>query len=71
MLIEIASPIFKCEEDENIFFSRLYGLPNFNSAISKGLNVHLTLADTSNDAAFEELQIICDVWGTAFKVVKN
>jgi len=71
MLIEIASPIFKCAEDENIFYSRLYGLPNFNSAVSKGSNVHLTLADTFSDAVFEELQIICDVWGATFKVVKN
>jgi len=71
MLIEIASPIFKCAEDENIFFLRLYKLPDFDGVINKGRKVSLTLTDIFNDAAFEELQIICDIWDTSFNVLKN
>jgi len=70
MLIEISRPIFKCEMDENIFFSRLYKLPNHNSVNDKGLNVSLTLNEDSKEAVIEELQIICNIWGVTFKVLE-
>jgi len=70
MLIEISRPIFKCEMDENIFFSRLYKLPNHNSVNDKGLSVYLTLSENSKEAAIDELQIICNIWGVIFKVLE-
>lgn len=70
MLIEISRPIFKCEVDENIFFSRLNKLPNHHSVIDKGLSVNLTLSDNSKEAAIEELQVICNFWGGTFKILE-
>lgn len=71
MLIEIMGAIFKCEEDKNIFFSRLYELPNYDRVITKGLTVHLSLKDTANDNALEEIQTICDIWGCVLNVLEN
>lgn len=56
--------------DENIFFSRLYKLPNHNSVNDKGLSVYLTLSENSKEVAIEELQIICNFWGVTFKVLE-
>lgn len=70
MLIEISRPIFKCEVDENIFFSRLNNLPNHHSVIDKGLCVELTLSDILNETAIKELEVICDFWGVTFKVLE-
>jgi len=71
MLIEISGPVFRCEVDENIFFSRLYGIPNYDSVINKGLSLYLTLTENSKGAAIEELKIICNMWGTTFKVLEE
>lgn len=71
MLIEIAGPIFKCEEDKNVFFSRLYGLPSFDSVMSQGVGLLLTLNDNSTDELIDRINEICNMWGTAFKVLKE
>ncbi len=71
MYIEIAGLIFKCAEDENIFMSRLYELQSIDSVVSKGANVYLTLNNLFNDAVLEEVQIICDIWGSTFKFIKD
>lgn len=69
MLIEIPGPIFKCEADENIFLSRLYDIPNYDNVIGKGGNLYLTLTELPGKKALDELQVICDTWGTTFKVL--
>lgn len=69
MLIEIPGPVFKCEEDENIFFSRLSEIPGFDSVNGKGLNLYLTLAENPDESILEALQEICNMWGTTFKVL--
>ena len=71
MLIEISVPVFKCEEDENVFFSRLYELPNYDSVIGKGLNLYLRLTENPNETVIEELQVICNMWGTTFRVLEE
>lgn len=71
MLIEISGPVFRCEEDEKVFFSRLYGMPNYDSVIGKGLNLYLTLTENSKETVIEELQAICNMWGTTFKVLEE
>ena len=71
MLIEISAPVFRCEVDENIFFSRLNEIPNYDNVIDKGLSLYLTLKENSNEAAIEELEIICNMWGATFKVLEE
>jgi len=70
MIIEIPGPVFKCDEDENIFFSRLYAMPGFNGVTGKGLNLYLTLTDHAQETVIDELQEICNMWGTTFKVLE-
>lgn len=71
MLIEISDPVFKCEADKNVFFSRIYEIPGYDSIIGKGVNLYLTLTGNSKEAVIEELQVICDIWGTTFKILEE
>jgi hypothetical protein len=69
MLIKIAGPIFRCDEDETIFFSRLYEIPGFDNVRGQGLCLYLNLADTYQESALKELQSICNMWGTSFDIL--
>ena len=69
MLIAITAPVFKCEDDKHIFLSRLYAIPNYEDVSKKGNEWHLTLTEKSNQLAVEELQEICAMWGTSFKIL--
>lgn len=71
MLIEIAGPIFRCEDDEAIFFSRLSELPGFDSVRRQGLSLYLSLADAYRESALNELQSICNMWGASFDILKR
>ncbi|RBP47118.1 hypothetical protein [Arenicella xantha] len=71
MLIEIVTPVFKCEADQSIFFSRLSGLPNYRRAANRGENIYMSLSQHPKQTALEELQMICHMWGTTFKVVEG
>jgi hypothetical protein len=71
MLIEITCPIFRCAEDEQIFFSRLYDFPNVVSVAIKPSCVYLTLADTANKTVVGDLKNICNMWGATFKPLTN
>lgn len=71
MLIEITGPVFKCEEDKNIFLSRLYAIPNDAAVSVKAFNYYLTVNELSKQVDLQELQAICDMWGTSFKVLEE
>lgn len=71
MIIEITGPVFRCKEDENIFLSRLYELPYFINLINKGVNLHLTLKECTKEEVMDAVQLVCDMWGTTFKVLKE
>ena len=70
MLVKIVVPVFRCKEDENIFFSRLYDLSGFDQIISKGGQLYLTLVDVDEEETEAEIQEICAVWGAVFEVLK-
>lgn len=69
MKIEILRPIFKCEEDENIFFSRLYSLPGYDTVVGKGRSLYLTLKNGSENATVNKVQETCDIWNTTYRVL--
>tara|TARA_R110002072_G_scaffold36301_6_gene107045 strand:- start:3054 stop:3269 length:216 start_codon:yes stop_codon:yes gene_type:complete len=66
MLVEIKAPVFKCEDDRNIFLSRLVELPGFVGVKAQGLDLHLTLTADPAELDIQSLQEICDFWGTTF-----
>lgn len=65
--VEIVGPVFKCAEDENIFFSRLYDLKGYVNVVGKGLNLYLKFESEFTRECLTELQEICDIWNTTFK----
>ncbi|WP_067986984.1 hypothetical protein [Neptuniibacter pectenicola] len=79
MLIEISAPVFKCEEDENIFFLRIQGLPNYKHVAIHESCLQVTLLEpvvassvqgnVASVSAMNELQEICDIWGTRFRIL--
>jgi hypothetical protein len=71
MLIQIIGPVFRCKDDEAVFLSRLYELSNYKNISQKGLNFHLTLTNNPIAQVFEELQAICNIWGTSFVVLEE
>ncbi len=64
--VEIVGPVFKCEEDENIFFSRLYALQGYVNVVGKGLNLYLKLKTEFAQECLVELEEICNIWNTTF-----
>lgn len=71
MVIEIAGPVFKCSEDENIFFERIYALPGYKEVVGRGRNLYLTIKDLSGKEIAQELREICNIWNTSFTVVSE
>lgn len=71
MVIKIAEPVFKCGEDEDIFFDRIYALPGYETVIGRDRNLYLSIKELSGKIAAEELQEICDIWNTTFTIVNE
>jgi len=69
MKIEILGPFFKCEEDEKAFFSRIYSLPGYDSVVGKGRTFQLILKNGYESISVNQVQEICDIWNTKFKVL--
>lgn len=67
--VEIIVPIFRCEADKRIFFSRLYELKGFESLAAKDTKWYLELKVRSVDDSVSELQEICDMWHADFNVL--
>jgi hypothetical protein len=63
MDITIEGPCFYNQEDENVFFSCIYNLPDFLRV--KGHGTELTISFTSNpsEQTIIQLLIICRRWG--------
>ena len=71
MIIEIEKPVFKCEDDQAIFLGRLSSLPGYDHVIGKEQTLKMTINGHSEKAMLEELQEICHIWNTTFKVVNR
>ena len=69
MIIEIQCPVFKCADDEYIFFSRLNSLSGCENVIRKGRHLHLRLGRAIDFEGANELQKICDYWGTCYELI--
>lgn len=69
MLIEIPLPIFKCEMDEDVFLLRLHNITSFESIKNHALSLQITFVGSMKEEMIEELKVICNTWGTTFKVI--
>ncbi|GHA13897.1 hypothetical protein GCM10008090_24590 [Arenicella chitinivorans] len=70
MKIEIAGPVFKCAEDEKVFFSRVCSLPGYDSVVGKGRNLCILLKSSREGSVCDELSDICDMWNTTYRVLE-
>lgn len=71
MVIEISNPAFKCENDEAIFFSRLYQLPGYDGVVGQGTKLFVTLTSQNDKVIPGEIDEICRFWNTTFKIVSQ
>ncbi|MFD2231864.1 hypothetical protein [Alkalimarinus sediminis] len=68
MKIEIKGVIFKCKEDERVFFSRIHALPGFKCVAEEGGCLHLVIEVGADPSLEEKIQEICDIWNTVYRV---
>lgn len=68
--IEIIKPVFKCEEDKNIFLMRLSEVSDCENIIDK--NNHFLLVTRACNLQLIETQIqeICDIWNSSYKITQ-
>jgi hypothetical protein len=62
MIIE--GPVFKGEEDENIFFQCIYNLPDFKEVVGAGTELTITFSATVSETAKEQIAVLCRRWNT-------
>ena len=62
MIIE--GPVFKGEEDENIFFQCIYNLPDFKEVVGAGTELTITFSTTVSETAKEQIAVLCRRWNT-------
>jgi hypothetical protein len=71
MYIEIAGPVFKCRDDEAVFFGRLEALAGYESVVWQAPNVLLTLRGEPCQERVEALGEICAFWNLSYKVIES
>lgn len=63
MDITIAGPTFYNQEDENIFFSCIYALPNYEKVVGHGIELTISFNQPPSEKAIMQLLVICRRWG--------
>jgi len=67
MDITINGPTFYHEEDENLFFSAIYQLPNFKEVIGVGRELKISFTQNVSNEAVMQLLVLCRRWGIEIK----
>jgi len=68
MIIEVPTPIFKCESDEALFLARLRELPGCEKVRTAASHLRLEMSNPT-DESIEALREICDTWNTTFSLI--
>lgn len=69
MQIEITLPAFRCQNDEDVFLSRLQELPALSDFKRTGSHLYVTLANRAAADALPTLEDICTSWSARCQVV--
>jgi hypothetical protein len=69
--VEIGKPVFKCQEDESIFLTRLTELTGFETLLDNKISFYLFLSTTETSKTLESLQEICDLWYTSYTLLEH
>ncbi|MEN3158714.1 hypothetical protein ABC502_10055 [Alkalimonas sp. NCh-2] len=62
MEIIIEGPMFYAQEDEDLFFSCIYGLPGFEHVQGQGTLLKIEISEPVTDEAIVKLVILCRRW---------
>lgn len=62
MEIIIEGPSFYAQEDEDLFFSGIYGLPGFEQVRGQGTQLKIEIAEPVKDEAIVKLVVLCRRW---------
>jgi len=62
MDITIDGPTFYDQEDENIFFSCIYGLPDFERVRGHGMELTISFKKVPSNKTISQLLVICRRW---------
>lgn len=62
MEIAIEGPLFYAREDEDLFFSCIYGLPGFKQVRGQGTQLKIEIEEPVTDEAVMKLLVLCRRW---------
>jgi len=60
--IIIEGPSFYAQEDEDLFFSCIYGLPGFEQVRGQGTQLKIEISEPVTDEAIVKLLVLCRRW---------
>ena len=65
-MFELIPPVFRCAEDEQVFYGRLHELPGLASLVVGNGRIRLQFTPGEEALVIEQLREICDVWHASF-----
>ena len=71
MNISIVGPSFYDQEDENVFFGCIYGLPSFVEVRGFGMELTITFEVEATEEIIIKLLVICRRWGIDISPLKK
>ncbi len=71
MNIELSAPVFRCREEEAIFYERLSALAGCEKVVVCTQCVAVTIGDDCAARALDELGEICAIWNLSFERVSG
>ena len=67
MEIEIVEPVFKCKNDEEVFFQRLSKISGFQEVVKINRRLHVSVFEGDHQHVLDQIQNICTLWHTSFE----
>ncbi len=71
MIIEIVTPVCRCQDEEDIFYQRLTEIAGADHVTTCGPRIQLTLTSEACAEALEQVTAICDMWHTRWDIISS
>lgn len=69
MKVEISCPVFRCENEKEIFFARLCALPGIKNLEVGAQHLCFQLNPNCAHDLVGEIENLCDAWGVGFRLL--
>jgi len=66
--IKMIRPVFRCRTDEDVFHQRISEIAGIQNIEMSDSTIVLSILSQFNDDALNDVESICDMWHTTYKV---